>query len=241
MPRPRTIVLALAALGLAIGLVSTFRLGAVVAAMPASQIFDEPLRLVVPGATVGPGAARRAEAIAARIDDPALLRARLQVCRSPEDGGAIDRERCLRAIDDALTAAPVSGELWLFRAKMLAASGVPGEAFFQSLRNSFLTAPREGWIASERVMLELRLYPLLPQDLREQTRSDLLLVMGHGNLSRLLAETYAADLAMRNAGAEALRSLPADVLYDFVGMARNAAAALPVEPDEDTPPDVAAP
>lgn len=215
---------------------ATFRLAAVVAATPSSQLFDEPLRLIEPDAATGPGALHRAEAIAERIRDPALFRARLEFCRAPNDGTALDPERCIAAIDDALKAAPVSGELWLFKAQMLAAFGMIGESLFESLRNSHRTAPREGWVALARSMLELRLYPLLPPDLKEATQADLLLVMGHGYLSRLLAEAYAVDFPMRGAGAEALRDLPADVLYDFVGMVRNAAASVPAEEGEAASP-----
>jgi hypothetical protein len=187
------------------------------------------MRFADGGRAVGPDAAARAERIAARINDPGLFRARIRFCEVAGRPGVeapdrtVDGDRCLAAIDGALAAAPASGELWLYKASVLVRRGEIGPAFFEALRNSFLTSRREGWIATGRVILGLRLLPLLPEDLVKIVQSDLVLVVDDPNLSKSLASVYASDELLRNAGATALRSLSADQVYRFISLVRHAA------------------
>lgn len=220
---PRSVVLSLVVFGLAIGLVSTFRLAAVVAATPTAKLFDEPLMLIDPDVVIEWDASARAEAIAERIGDPSLFRARFRSCRTDPDTLEVDFPVCLAAIDDGLRAGPSSGELWLYRAQILAASGEFGNALIESLRNAYRMAPHEGWIATPRVIFAMRIYPLLPEDLKAEVDADLRQVIADGRLSHVVARAYAGDPAMREAGGAALRALPSDLMFRFVGITREAA------------------
>jgi hypothetical protein len=222
--RARSAFLSLVAFGLVIGLVSTFRLAAVVAATPTAQVFDEPLMLIDPDVVVEWDASARAEAIASRIGDPSLFRARLHSCQFDPDTYEVDFDICLSAVDDALRAAPSSGELWLYKAQMLAASGEFGPALFAALRNSYRMAPHEGWIATPRVIFGLRVYPLLPEDVKSDVQADLVQIIGDGRLSHIVARAYAEDPSLRDAGGAALRTLPSDLMFRFAGITREAAA-----------------
>ena len=94
--------------------------------------------------------------------DPALFYGSEKVCAPYGDSaplptgeaGADLQRKCLAAIDDALRANPSSGELWLFEARVLFRSGDLGDAMVDALRRSYRTTPDEGWIASERVLLD---------------------------------------------------------------------------------------
>ncbi len=236
---PRSTVLGLAAIGVVIGIVSTLRLGAVVAATPRGELFDELLRLADPAVTVGQGAADLADALSARLNDPALFRARMAFCEQaapaladagPDAGGAADPtyQRCLDAIDDALRAGPSSGELWLYKAMVLAEASEVDEQTIAALRNSYRMSPREGWIATARSILGLRLYPLLPGDLQDDVRADLVMVMNNFTFAPTLAAAYAQDFSLRSAGAAALEMLPPDLLARFIRLVGTFAA----NPDE---------
>jgi hypothetical protein len=85
-------------------------------------------------------------------------------------------------------------------------------------------APHEGWIATPRVIFGLRIYPLLPEDLKADVQTDLVQIIGEGRLSHIVARAYAADPAMREAGGAALRTLPSDLMFRFAGITREAAA-----------------
>ena len=135
---------------------------------------------------------------------------------------ADDRTACLAQINEALQASPSNGELWFFKASTLAAEGDFGEAMMNALRNSYRTAPVEGWIASERVILGLRLFPILPPDLQGGVRSDLELVLGEPRLSQPLVDAYAGDSTLRAPAAVPLHALPADAMQRFVRMVRAA-------------------
>jgi hypothetical protein len=235
-PEPRTaarpaggrkIVLALTALGLAVCILATARLAAVVAATPPERWLAQDTRLIDLSVRVSPSTEVLAEQLSRLIGDPSLLRGRLARC-SGEQGQPVvppaEREACLAAIDDALRAAPSSSELWLFRATTLARSSDFGDALLAALRNSYTTGPREGWVASGRVVLALRLWFFLPPDLQDSARGDLALVLAN-NLAEPLARSYVADPAMRRAALPALQSLPSDLMDRFVWATRDAIQA----------------
>jgi hypothetical protein len=219
----RSYVLVLLAAGLVIGFASTLRLGAVVAATPTSLLFDEPLRLIDPDAEIGWDARARADAISERIGDPGLVRARVRSCQPDGETGQIDFEACLAAIEDGLAAGPASGELWLYKAMMMARSGEFGPGMADALRNAYRMAPHEGWIATPRVIFGLQLYPLLPDDVQEEVKADLVQIIGEGRLSHEVARAYALDPGVRDAGGAAVRSLPPDLLFRFTSITRQAA------------------
>ena len=219
----RRIVLALAFAGLVVTAIATVRLGAVVAATPARLWLIEYPRLVDLAEPADESTRSLAEWLVRFLDDPDLLRARIGVCaeiagaRGPNTG----LESCLAVLDDALRANPSSGELWLFRASLLFYANELGPPIATALRYSYRTSPREGWLAAERILLGLRLYPLLPTDLQADVRSDLEMVMSNATFALPLLETYPRDPALRRAAAEALRDLRPDLLNKFVDMVRS--------------------
>lgn len=120
-------------------------------------------------------------------------------------------------IDTALGADPSNGELWLYKVtSRLVRQRKLGSVSFDALRNSYFAAPIEGWIAAERVILGLRLYPVLPEDLQALVDRDLRLVLKSGQLAQRLIEAYASDSSLRAAATVPLRALPADLMSRFV-------------------------
>ena len=225
----RRIVLSLVVIGLAISLAATARLGVVVASTPSSLWLVEYPRLVDFSVPVSPSVEVRAEAVSRYVSDVELFHGRIDDCASVALHASADRDkgpgeqirRCLAAIDDALQANPASGELWLFKASVLMLSSEFGQPMQDALSHSYLTTPREGWIASERVVLGLRLYPLLPPSLQHNVLSDLGIVLSNATLASPLVETYPRDLALRRAAAGALRMLPTDQLNTFVSLVKS--------------------
>src|SRR5947209_5684107 len=167
----RRIVLCVLFAGAVMGLIATLRLAAVVAATPARLWLVEYPRLVDLSAPPPQSVSERADALAQYLRDAALFSARAKACAHINDLPRVPP--CLAVIDDALRASPSSGELWLFRARVVLQSSGLDEPFLFALRRSYQSAPREGWIAAERVVLGLRLYPLLPPDLQRRAESDL--------------------------------------------------------------------
>ena len=225
----RRLVLLLTAIGLSISVLTTARLAAVVAATPTDRWFAQDARLVDPSLIVAPSMQGRADALAHIIPDANLFRGRLPVCLAaigdapPPDATL---RQCLAAVDQALKAAPASAELWLFKATMLLKSGNYGEETQAALRNSYETGPREGWIASGRVVLGLRIWAFLPSDLQDSVRGDFELVI-ENNLAGSVADAYATDLALRRAALPALQGLPNDVVDKFVSAVRSSLRAGP--------------
>jgi hypothetical protein len=143
---------------------------------------------------------------------------------SPQNGSqATDTAACFGKIDAALRAAPASGELWLFKASKLASEGQFGEPMMNALRNAYRTTPAEGWIASERVILGLKLFPALAPDLQARVRSDLDLVLRDTRLAQPLVDAYLANQALRAAATTPLNELPTDAMQRFVSRVRAVA------------------
>ncbi len=103
-------------------------------------------------------------------------------------------------------------------------SGEFGAPMLDALRHSFVTMPREGWVASERVVLGMKLYPLLPADLQRHVQSDLRIVLASTPLATPLVEAYPADLALRRAAASALLAVPPELLDRFVTLIHESKA-----------------
>jgi hypothetical protein len=199
---------------------ASFRLAAVVSALPPATWFDQVPLAVDPGHDDDPQTARRAAAVANVIADPLLFGPQAAVCDSRADD---DLAACDRLLAAALAAAPASGNLWLFKARVLAFNGRYDEPMLTALRNSYRFAPREGWIAAERAVLGLTVYPLLPADLRSDVVADLHLLLSlPGRFAAPVAAAYAANEHLRTAGADALHLLSADDLNRFVARVRTA-------------------
>jgi hypothetical protein len=215
--------------GLAVSVAAILRLGVLVAATPTSLWLDAHPRLVDFSEPPNALSEAVAETVSRLVEDPALIRSRLSDCRS--DNGAtgdsageraLRSQRCLDLIDQALQTIPSSGELWLFRADRLLRAGQTDLAIV-SLRNSYATTAREGWIASGRVVVGLQIYPLLPADMQESVEADLRLVLHYPQFAELVAEAYKKNGALRRASASALQRLPSDLLDRFVATVRSAA------------------
>jgi hypothetical protein len=225
----RRAVLVMTLICLALSAVAVVRLGVSVAASPGSLLLVEPVRYIEPSVRTDPATVARADAAASMLADAGLIRSRIEHCRV-EVGRTIDPARCLAVVDDALRASPASGELWLLRATLLAQFGEFGDPLRTALRNSFAAAPLEGWIVVPRLGLELRLYPTLPADLREQARTDLGGVLADPVQAHTLAAGYAHDPAMRAAGKPAFDGMPPELVTRFVAFVRDAAESAEVEP-----------
>jgi hypothetical protein len=214
---------------LAVGVFATGRLGIAVMATPRPLLLVEPVRYVEASVRADPATVARADAAAAILNDAGLIRARVEHCRA-EEGQAVDAAKCLAVVDDALRAAPSSGELWLLRASLLTQFGEFGAPLHVALRNSFAVAPLEGWIAVPRLALELRLYPVLPADLKEQARAELGAVLADPAQAHILAASYARDPAMRDAGKPAFDGMPPELVARFAAFVRDAAETIAAEP-----------
>jgi hypothetical protein len=223
----RALAIAWIGVGLVVILGSAVRLALVVTATPRSIWLDEYPRLADPARVVAAATTQRADFLAGLINDPALVSARVGECTvisgpSGPDTGAL--AGCLAVIAAGQAGSPTSGELWTFRAAALAGSGNFGPDFRDALGNSYRVASREGWIAAGRVVLGMRLYPLLPAELQNDVVHDLHRILRYPELSQTLVDQYVVDPALREAGAQALRSLPADEIVEFVGRVRHSLA-----------------
>jgi hypothetical protein len=197
---------ALAIFGFIVGVTAVARLGVVVAATPPAVWLDGYPRFVDLSLPIDPSRASLADAAANLVQDPALIRARLGLCQQRSDAED-PAGQCIRVVDDALRAAPSSGELWLFKADRLMRAGQLAGSL-AALRQSYRMAPREGWIASARVVLGLQLYPLLPRDLQVATTDDLALVLELEEFLPPLRDAYGRDAALRAASVKAIDDLP---------------------------------
>jgi hypothetical protein len=221
---PRFVVLALAVIGISVGALATLRLAAVVSGTPVSLWLESYPRLLGGELQEATGWQSRAKSLAPLLGDPALMRAQLESCLVAEEPGstqpanAID---CVKGIDNALQLAPFSGELWLERARRLLLAGEFGEPVFETLRIAYRVAPREGWIASGRVVLGLRMFPLLPSDLRGRVKDDLGIVLTNTQLSAPLVDAYAKDLTLRQAAEGAFAALPSAQMAEFSEMVHD--------------------
>lgn len=225
----RTLVYLLGGLGLAVGAIATVRLGMVVAATPTNFWFEAAPRLIELSEPANAGLESLAANVSKIVDDPALIRGRLADCRPPVgveaangDSRTLRNERCLAVVDTALRTSPALGELWLFKADRLLRAAQTGPAI-EALRNSYATASREGWIAGGRVVLGLKLYPLLPADIQENVVADLHLVLRYPELAEPIVEAYRKNGPLRRAALSALQKLPPDLLEMFVATVRPAA------------------
>lgn len=221
---PRSLVLVLAVLGLSVGALATLRLAAVVLATPTTLWLQSYPRLLDGGRQDDAGWRSRAKSLTPLLNDPALMRARLEICvpESETDAArAAESGSCLLEIDNALRLTPTAADLWLVKAHLLLAGGEFGEPVFDALRVSYRVAPREGWIAAGRVVIGLRIFPLLPADLQDRVKHDLAIVLTYPTLSAPLVEAYTSDLTLRRAAAPALVDLPDQQFAAFAEIVRD--------------------
>jgi hypothetical protein len=217
-------VVGLALVGAAIGGIACLRLAAVVSATPSVTWLPELNALVRPRLAVGERTRARAALVDRFIADPTLMLALFPGCgagaASPSAGDGAAAPRCLDVIEATLQEAPWSGELWYAKALYLARAGEGEAPLFEALRMSWRTAPKEGWVAGGRVLLALRLYPTLPEDLRARASEDLALILEYDQYSDPLVTSYAADQSLRTTAQPALEKLSPLQLKKFIDIVR---------------------
>ena len=173
----------------------------VVAATPSALWMEEFTPIAdsgLPSVTTG-----LATSLSSRLSDSAVARVLIGDCIDQSVSPLSDiRAHCMQAIDYALTASPLSSELWLAQARLFAAQGMLDHRFAESISRSYATGPREGWIAAERLPLVLRLRDFLPMHLSNNIGSDVHLVLTSQQLAGPLIDTYIADPFLRESSWE---------------------------------------
>ncbi len=199
------------------GLFTSARLGLVILATPAPAWLAEFTPLVGAPADADPTVRRLAERFADNLADSALVPGRRAACLDEVAAAtaaadvarrAAALETCIAIVDGGLAANPLSAELWLERARLLSASGIFDERLQAALARSYAASPREGWIAATRVVLGLRLQPLLPPEFVPDIARDLSTVLRSRALALPLVDAYIADEALRVTANAALESVP---------------------------------
>jgi hypothetical protein len=82
--------------------------------------------------------------------------------------------------DRALGCVPTEGFLWFIRYWSALHAGDPASEHFAELKMSYLLAPYEGWIALRRSPFALAAYNVMPDDLKEMTRNELVAIVASG-------------------------------------------------------------
>lgn len=209
-----------AVLGLA-----TLRLALVTAATPEGLwLVEYPPLLPEPG-TVDAAVVDRARWVARFVSDPRLDTALLAPCtdarasaRAAGDLVALQAAtaECLVRVAAALDHAPLAGELWLQKALLQFELGdFPG--FEDSLRLSYETAPREGWVAARRAPLGVTAHGALPEDLKALVMGDLALLLTHKTLADSFVARFVADEGFRERAMPLIEQLPAADQETFLG------------------------
>jgi hypothetical protein len=225
------VVLFLAALGAILGCVFALRLGLIVLASPASVWLSDFAPLTASVGEADPFSRRLAETLSDNFADNALVRSRLAICEGELAAAseAPDLERrasalshCLRVVDDGLRAVPVSSELWLARVRYLSNSGIFDETLQTALRRSYETGPREGWIGANRLVVALRLKPLLPPEFDADIQRDIGIVLESRSLAAPFVDAYVTDAALREVAGPMIEALPNVAAQErFVGWVRS--------------------
>lgn len=216
-------VLALAA----ITIVAGARIALVLSATPTEYWLTELYALVQMGVPVDTATLHRAEQLSKYLDDPAFVLTRLPACTEDASNNA---GTCLEVIDAGLSAIPTSGELWLARAHMLLAGGYADEEFLAALRESYRYAPREGWIAGQRVVLALGAYQLLPDELKQKAREDLELVLTASTLVQPLVDAYVDNPRFREIAKSAVEQISTEGQASFLYFVTSRTNILPDDP-----------
>ena len=196
----RSLAIVAASFGAAIVLMSAARLGAVVLATPSSIWLDEYPRLADPGRLVSAKTLGFADSLVNLVNDPMPVTVRVSACAQVPGQPVVQDAAlatCLAVLDTGTRASPALGELWAYKADVLARAGRFGADMQEALRRSYEAGAHEGWIAAGRVVLGLRLFPLLAGDLQGHVLDDLHLVLQSEALSGPVIDEYAHNPAIR--------------------------------------------
>jgi hypothetical protein len=220
--RGRAAILCLTVFGLGVTVLAMARLAILIGATPPALRLIDFHSLAAAGAPVDDVTQRRAEYAAGLLADAELVPARLAGCRlgsaaSPQSGDPA----CLDIVDQGLAAYPSSGELWWERARLLYNQRNLGDAFVDALRKSYRSSPREGWIASSRVLVGLRVYSILPEDLREYVRSDVAAALSSDQYAEPLVAAVASDERLIATVLPIIESLPEGRQQNFLWLVQH--------------------
>ena len=221
------VLMALCAFALLAG---SLRLALVVAGTPSALwLVEYPSLLPQPG-LVSDAEHERAARASDYVADPHLVTALLGPCTDARAEAvasgdfpalqAASRD-CVAVIDRALAEAPLSGELWLQRAALQFQLG-DCPAFTESLRASYQTAPREGWIAVRRAIAALPAFDALPSDLQALVEDDLRLLLGHKSLADPFVAEFVSSPVFREQALPVIERLPAADQETFLGFVHAA-------------------
>lgn len=130
------------------------------------------------------------------LSDPAIARGWINGCVSTSLTPAAAAS-CLEAVDYGLAASPLSAELWLARARLLARQGILDDQMVEALANSYRSGPLESWVASDRLPFALQMLALLPAELTEDIGRDVELVVPNRTSSGPLIAAFIADPFLR--------------------------------------------
>ncbi len=118
-------------------------------------------------------------------------------------------------LKNALKTAPADANLWYLLAEIRVRLNGADTKTVDFLRLSYLTGPREGWVARRRLGLSLRLLPLLPEEIRKMLRREIQALWS--------VRAYRSDL-VRNY----LRSSQAGREIILAGVSRNGKEEKPI-------------
>ena len=221
----RTLSLVLLAACAAVLGLATVRLAMVTAATPPALWLVEYAPLLPEPGSVRTETSARANWMSRFVSDPRLGTARLAPCSDAraaagDAGDLVARQAatrsCLALVEAVLDTAPLSGELWLQKALLQFELGdFPG--FEDSLRLSFHTAPREGWVAARRAPLGVATHAELPDDLKPLVMGDLALLLSHKSLADSFVARFVADAGFREQALPLIEALPEAEQETFVG------------------------
>jgi hypothetical protein len=122
----------------------------------------------------------------------AYCQADIQAARRAGDFSALQlaRQSCLQVLDKYVAETPVMPGAWLERARVLKALGQDRAAVSDSLRMSYLTGRRQGWVIPGRIEFALQNQAELPADLQTELRNEIALMTRSWTLARALADLY---------------------------------------------------
>jgi hypothetical protein len=122
----------------------------------------------------------------------AFCQADIQAARRAGDFPALQlaRQSCLQVLNKYVAMTPVMPGAWLERARLLDALGQDRTAVGNSLRMSYLTGRREGWVIPDRIEFALHNQADLPADLQTELRNEIALMTRSWILARALADLY---------------------------------------------------
>ena len=223
-PGRRLSLVLLAVCAAVLGL-ATVRLAMVTAATPPPLWLVEYAPLLPEPGSVSAETSARAQGMSRFVSDPRLATARLAPCidaraAAGEAGDLVARQAatraCLGLVEALLATAPLSGELWLQKALFRFELG-DFAGFEDSLRLSYRTAPREGWVAARRAPLGVATHAALPDDLKALVMGDLALLLSHQSLAASFVARFVADADFREQALPLIEALPEAEQETFVG------------------------